>query len=368
MSHSIDRWTNVLPQFFGRRSPLVAQVLVDGIYLRALAGAAWVVLPVLGILTGLLAAFDTGFAVLMPSLALLTAVVVLSVLDALAGFLAAVTFAIAVVAGGGLNSSDSIRGLLGIWVFSFAIPMLASASRPFLRQRKQGAVGIYEQTGDFVLIVLFGGWAAGSMFSAMPGLIGFKPSFAEEITHVQLVAMAMLILRFVLENSAAKLTPSRLKNLMSNDIEEPTNSQVVISSVFRTASFAFVALVFIGNNWALWTGAALYLIQKLVPLVEDKFPNSQTIRRLLPRGVLKIVVMFFVARWWSGVLTTNITDADQMVKFGFVFMGVPGLLLTILGWFGRHSDVAWKQTWFTRIAGLFLTIFGFMLVRGIILG
>jgi hypothetical protein len=180
--------------------------------------------------------------------------------------------------------------------------------------------------------------------------------------------MAMLILRFVLENSAAKLTPSRLKNLMSNDIEEPTNSQVVISSVFRTASFAFVALVFIGNNWALWTGAALYLIQKLVPLVEDKFPNSQTIRRLLPRGVLKIVVMFFVARWWSGVLTTNITDADQMVKFGFVFMGVPGLLLTILGWFGRHSDVAWKQTWFTRIAGLFLTIFGFMLVRGIILG
>jgi protein-S-isoprenylcysteine O-methyltransferase Ste14 len=118
----------------------------------------------------------------------------------------------------------------------------------------------------------------------------------------------------------------------------------------------------------LWTGAALYLIQKLVPLVEDSFPNVETIKRLLPRGVLKIVVMFFIARWWSGLLTTNITDPDQMVKVGFVFMGVPGLALTILGWFGRYSTFQWKQTWLTRIGGLLLTIFGFLLVRGIILG
>ena len=367
-SRVIDHWTTLVPRIFEKRSPLVAQVLANGTYLRALTGASWIVLPIMGVLTGLAAAFDTGFSVLMPSLALLTVVVILSILDALAGFLAAITFAIAVAIAGGITTSDSIRGLLGLWVFSFAIPMIASASRPFIRQRALGLAGIYDRTGDFVLIVLFGGWAAGSMFSAMPGLIGFKPSFADEITHIQIVAMSMLVVRFVLENLAVKLTPWRLKNLNINDLQEPTKVQVVVSSVMRTASFMFVALVFIGNNWALWTGAALYLIQKLVPLVEDSFPNVETIKRLLPRGVLKIVVMFFIARWWSGLLTTNITDPDQMVKVGFVFMGVPGLALTILGWFGRYSTFQWKQTWLTRIGGLLLTIFGFLLVRGIILG
>ena len=64
-------------------------------------------------------------------------------------------FAVAVVAGGGVNSADSIRGLLGIWVMSFAVPMLASASRPFRRKNAIGIAGVWDRSADFILILLF---------------------------------------------------------------------------------------------------------------------------------------------------------------------------------------------------------------------
>ena len=80
-----------------------------------------------------------------------------------------------------------------------------------------------------------------------------------------------------------------------------------------------VAVVFIGNNWALWTGAALYLLPKLVATVDDSFPNSEALHRYLPRGILKVTFMMLVARWWGQLLTSNIDDAEKMLTFGFEF-------------------------------------------------
>jgi hypothetical protein len=87
----------------------------------------------------------------------------------------------------------------------------------------------------------------------------------------------------------------------------------------------------------------------------------------MPRGLLKIVMLLVIAKWWGGVLTSNISNADQMVRIGFVFMGVPSLIATICGWFGRSSTHQWKENWFTRISGLVLLVVLFLLVQGIIL-
>jgi hypothetical protein len=78
-------------------------------------------------------------------------------------------------------------------------------------------------------------------------------------------------------------------------------------------------------------------------------------------------MLLVIAKWWGGVLTSNISNADQMVRIGFVFMGVPSLIATICGWFGRSSTHQWKQTWLTRISGLVLLIVLFLMVQGIIL-
>ena len=367
-SSVLDRVIEALPVTLSRFSPMIGRVFTDGTYLRSLLGLTWIIMPVLGIIGGVGSAISTDFNAVMPSLAWLILIVVIGTFDALAGFMAASTFGLLIVLGGGINSADSIRGLLGIWLFSFAVPMLASASRPFRRKDAVGLAGIWDRTADFVMIVLFGAWAAGSMFGSLPGLTGFRPSYADDVSRIQIIVLVVLILRYLLENSAVVLTPGRMLELSDTKLPDPSNAQVVISSLFRTASFTFVAVVFIGNNWALWTGAALYLLPKLVATVDDSFPNSEALHRYLPRGILKVTFMMLVARWWGQLLTSNIDDAERMLTFGFVFLGMPGFITTVLGWFGRSSSQPWKQNWFTRIGGLIVLVIGIFIVRGVLLG
>jgi uncharacterized membrane protein YdcZ (DUF606 family) len=46
-------------------------------------------------------------------------------------------------------------------------------------------------------------------------------------------------------------------------------------------------------------------------------------------------------------------------------MNIPGLVMDALGWFGRESP-GWKSTMASKIAGIALLIFGFLIVRGVI--
>ena len=361
-----DRIMARSPEVTAHRSPMIGRVLQDGTYLRSLLGAVWLLLPIAGVVLGLAAAFNTDFEVVMPSLALLSALIVIGTLDAFAGFLGAIMFATAVLIGGGINSADSIRGLLGIWVLSFAVPMLASASRPFRRKSASGLAGMWDRSADFVLILLFGALAAGSMFSSLPGLTGFRPEFAGNVAHIQIVAMIVLAARFVLENATVKLTPTRYRELTDLALRDASNVQQIVSSLIRTAVYLFVAEVFIGNNWALWVGGALFLAPKLVGLVVEKFPNVEPLHRWMPRGIFKVTVMMLLARIWGVALTNAISDPAQMITFSFVFMGTPGVVATVLGWFGRTSSRPWPQTWFTRIAGLIILIIGILMVRGVL--
>jgi hypothetical protein len=360
----VDRVMLRAPSMFAHRSPLMSRVLTDGTYLRSGFGALWLALPLFGIVLGFMSAQNTDYAVRMPSLMLLTAVVVLGTLDAFSGYLASVVFGLAVLLGGGMDSADSIRGVVGIWVFSFGVPLLATASRPF-RRTASGVVGIWERCADVVLIALFGAWAAGAMFSSLPGLIGFRPDYASRVSHIQIVVLIALVSRYILENIVAVLAPSRLKEFSSVSLPDASKIQIIISSLLRTAAYVFVASVFIGNNWALWVGGAIYLIPKLVALVDDALPNFSIIHRYMPRGILKVVLMLFVARWWGDVLGSRVTDPEQMIKLGFVLLGLPGIVLTVLGWFARNSR-PWPSSWFTRISGMIILIVGILVVFGVL--
>jgi hypothetical protein len=360
----IDRLMTTAPSMLSHRSPLISRVMVDATYLRSGFGALWLMLPLLGVVLGIMSAMNTNFDVRMPSLMLLSAVVVLGTLDAFSGYLASVVFALAILVGGGVQSSDSIRGVVGIWVFSFGVPLLATASRPFRRTAK-GVVGVWERATDVVLIALFGAWAAGAMFSSLPGLIGIKPDFADRVSHIQIVVLIALVVRYLLENAVAILAPTRLKEFSTVSLQDPSPVQVVISSLLRTAAYVFVASVFIGNNWALWVGGAIYLIPKLVALVDDALPNFSIVHRYIPRGILKVVLMLFVARWWGNILGSQISDPEQMIKVGFVLLGLPGIVLTVLGWFARSSR-PWPSTWFTRLSGMLVLIVGILVVFGVL--
>ena len=84
--------------------------------------------------------------------------------------MAALTIIAITAISGGIDSTDAIRGLLGLAVLSFAIPLVASTTRPFRRNSAKSENWLWTRTSDVVLLSLFGAWAAGAMYDALPGL------------------------------------------------------------------------------------------------------------------------------------------------------------------------------------------------------
>jgi hypothetical protein len=358
----LDKWSSRSPHRLVQSSPLLARLVVDGTYLRSLLGIFWLALPLAGVALGVLSAVNTEFNIVMPAFALLIAILIVGVLDAFSGLLGVLVFALLAGIGGGFTSSDSIRGMLGLCAFSLGVPLIATASRPFFRA-SDGESPIWNRTVDFFLITLFGALAAGGMFGSLPGLTGFKPSYADRGDTIQLIALGMLLVRIGLEYLARNATSGRFKSIHADELSDPSLTQQIASIIGRSAVFAFVAVVFIGNNWALWVGTALYMIPKFVDLVSDNFPNFAKLHRYLPRGIFKVVFIMFIARWWGTVVTSNVPDADQMVKVGFVLLGLPGLIAGIAGWFGR-SGGEWKSTFISRVLGVVFLIIAFLMIRG----
>ena len=359
---ALDRLSHQLPTRMVRKSPLIARVLSDGSYLRALMGVWWLTLPVIGMILGALAASNTDYQVIMPSIALIVAIMVVGIADALSGFIAIGAFAVLVGINGGFNSGDSVRGILGIWVLAFAVSMVGSAVRPFRRLVKDSR-GVWQRTTDAVLIALFGAWAAGAMFSAIPALTGVKTADSDQLDLIRIVALLALVVRYGVENLSRILAPKRLTMIENQSLPEASRLQQVASLFVRTAVFIFVALIFIGNNWALWLGGGIYLVPKLVGLIDDVFPDFKTVHRFMPRGILKTVVMLFVAKWWGDLVADNVANPDDMVQYGFVLLGIPGLVFGAISWFGRSSK-PWPSTVLTKVAGAALLLIGLLRVLG----
>jgi len=299
-------------------------------------------------------------------MALVVAVMVLGVLDAYSGLLFVVAFGFSQLLGGGFTSVNSVRGFLGIAVFSFGPALVASAVRPF-RRSSAGEEIVWNRSVDVVLIAMFGAWAAGTMYSALPSLTTYKPAHSDRVTTVELVALAVLAVRWVLENASRVLVPNQLRTVEVEEFDEPSRMQRMSSNVLRTALFVFVAVVYIGNNWALWLGATMFLAPKIIDEFTDRLPNVAPLHRYLPRDLTRVVAMLFVALWWGGVVNDRIGDSADVLLYAFVLMGIPGHVLGVADWFGRESK-GWPSTLLSKILGVVTLVVGFLLVQGYLLG
>ncbi|MFN5841264.1 MAG: hypothetical protein ACK45J_09660, partial [Acidimicrobiaceae bacterium] len=214
----IDNAVKKIALWCDRQSPMLARIADDGSYARSLFGIGWVLLPIAGAIAGIASAFNTDFTVMIPSLALVTIALVIGGLDAASGFAFTVSYGITMLLGGGFSSVNSVRGFLGLAIMTFAPPLVASAVRPF-RRTSVGVDDVWNRINDFVLITLFGAWATGSMYSALPSLTTYKPDHSDRIDYIQIVMLLVLGCRWILENGARTLTPQRLGKVEVGEFE-----------------------------------------------------------------------------------------------------------------------------------------------------
>jgi len=358
---SLDQFLQRIPSRLATTQQLLARIVHDAVYLRALTGVGGAVFAFIGIVVGFFAAQSANFAGQSPSFVWLAALVVLGSLDALSGGLAALTIVITTGIAGGLNSTDSIRGLLGLTVMCFAIPLVASTARPFRRAASDSVDRLWKRACDLVLIAVFGAWAAGAMYDALPGLYGFTSSAAGRTTTIQLLVLGTLVLRFGLESLATRVTGQRLTYLVGATLPDTTQGRTVLSILVRTIIMVFVAEAFIGNNIALWIGGGMYAIPKLIATRAEHFPKSALLNTWLPSGLLRTVVMLFVARWWASNISAFSEDPSTQLQAAFVLLGIPSLVLTSLGWFAGGGR-KWRSTPVSKVLGIVVLVIGVVTV------
>jgi hypothetical protein len=361
----LDSLSAVLPVALNRFSPLLARVSNDGAYLRAMFGPVWLLTSLAGIVLGALSIVNTRGAAVPPAAGLMVAIIVLSAFDVLGGLLAATTFTIGVIALGGLSTVAEFRTMLGIDVIFFTVALTASAARPLRRLPALSASDWFDRIADVVIAALISTWAVTKMIGGLPALSGLALPIADSALTIALCAGGAIVLRYLLETVATYHYPQRLAAVAPAKIGFPSPQQQVVSAVFKTALFVFVAIAYLGNVWPLWVGAALFLIPSVVAAFQAKLPNLPRLVKLLPGGVIKIVLMLCIGKLLGGWLASTIHNPQDFIDQAFVILAIPSFLLGFAGFFGREGN-KWGLNWPIRIGGVALVVIGVLLVLGVI--
>ncbi|MDX6718948.1 MAG: hypothetical protein QOJ63_1202, partial [Solirubrobacteraceae bacterium] len=155
-TRTLDALSATLPARLARRSPLLARVIADGTYLRAILGSASLLGLGAGLALGAAALQNTGGDALPPVAALTIAIAVLGVLDAAAGLVAVLIFTTGVLVLGGVDSLAHLRLMLGLSALWFVVPVLAGAARPLRRPPTRSLEQSWDRAADFVIASLIG--------------------------------------------------------------------------------------------------------------------------------------------------------------------------------------------------------------------
>ncbi len=364
-TRATDRVSSALPVRLAARSPLIARVVADGTYLRAMLGSASLLVLLAGAILGVAAVHDTGGDALPPVATLTIAIAVLGVLDAAAGLFAVVIFFGGVLLLGGLDSNADARTLLGLSLMWFVVPVLAGAARPLRRAPTRGLAESWDRAADFVIASLIGAWAVKSITEALPGLAGLQLPIADYANTAALAVLVALVVRMTAETITSHLYPQRLTDAEASHFPDPSALQRLGACLLRATLFVYFAIVVVGSSWQLWVGTALFAIPQILSIFEERLPRWPALARALPKGLVETVVMLLVVTVLGALLVDANSDAPDFLANSFVILSIPGFVLSLAGLVGRDADEP-ELDWPRRVGGVVVLAFGVLLSLGML--
>lgn len=320
-----DYWSREAPPKIAPHSPFLARLAIDGVGFRAMFGSLWWLLQIGGVALGVMAASDTGFEAAPPSYGLLAGILVLSCFDALAGFLASLTFGVLVsgdLGDGGL-AVVVVLGLL--WT---ALPLIAELIRP-LRRTGQGWTYRWDRLADAVIGALICGWVAQRLADGLDGFAGIATGLAADADSLAVIAGLAIAGRVLLGTIVDLGYPERLRATQTfEELPEPRTYAAILGFGVRMGLFAILGHALIGSCWQLWVGLLLFALPDLLAALRTRSALAPTLRTGLPAGVTEILVLVV---WASLLVAFAISKADgdlEKLKYAFV---AAGLLPSIFG-------------------------------------
>ena len=322
----LDRLSKHLPHRLAKFSPVVGRVLVDGDYLRAMFGSAWLLLCSFAIAIGLLVSSSTGWYATPPSLGLFLLVLGVGVFDSTLGFLAGMSFIVGALFAGHLGSANEVRLAMGLALVWFAVPLAAAALRPLRRRVTLDREGLWERFSDLLISGLFGAWVCEKMVGSLSGLAGVELPIVRDVNVIALWALGFVAARIVVETFAAHFYPKRIGAVKHEGALASSTRQIALSLLLQVSVFIFIAIAFLGSTWALYLGAVLFFTPLAGWLVADKLPKSATLAKWRPKGVLMWTVIIITGILISRLLDHVIPNSHLVEEVGFVVLPLPVLI------------------------------------------
>ena len=348
-------------------SPIVARTIADGNYLRAMFGSLASLMLLPGVALGVLALQSTGSQALPPAIWIVMAIIAVATLDAMAGFVSGLIFAIGVALAGNISSRDEILTVAGLFIIFYAPALMASAIRP-LRRLAQDRDNAWERATDYALITLLSGWTMFKLIGALNALAGVQLVITFHATDIAYWTSIFVFIRLILEDFATYNYPMRL-NKTAGEMKEVDTIHKVIALELKIFLFVFIAMPFVGFNIKLLLGTILFALPTVIGLTfEDRLPKIPILHRILPSGAFKLVAMVFIgtiaASWIQGLFSNPRT----FLAWSFVVLAIPGLVLSFLGKMADSPKRDWKVSPFGNIAYRILGIIVFLLIVQIVRG
>ena len=322
----LDRLSKQVPSRVAAISPVAGRVLVDGDYLRAMFGGAWLALCLGAIGLGTYAAASVGWYAFPPSLGLFLAILGLGVLDSTLGYLAGIAFVLSAALAGHLFHSTEIRLGAGIILLWFAVPLAASALRALRRNVHFDAASLWERSADLVVGGLFAAWVAQKMTVALSGLSGVELPINKSVNSIALFVLGFVTIRIVLETIAAHNYPKRLDVVHHYGELESGNLQFGLSLIVQILLFIFISFAFLGSSWPLYVGAAVFFAPLVPWLFADKIPKSKFVTKWNPRGLVLWTLVIVIDVLLSKLLSHVIHNDKLLEAVGFVLLPIPILI------------------------------------------
>lgn len=348
-------------------SPLLARTLSDGSYLRAILGSFAGILYPIAALLGFIALINVSAQAMAPVVGIVLAIVVLGILDAFAGFIAASIFFLGVFLTGHMSNRHELLTVAGLMVIFFAPALLASAVRPLRRLVTNSDEG-WERITDYALAIVLTGWAVEKMVNALNGLATVQLAITFQAEKIAIFSAILVGVRIGLEDIASYHYPVRLQ-VVSAELKEPSKYQKINSLMIKTFVFIMLAVPFVGFTIQLILGTALFLFPSVANMTfAKKLPKFPHIHRLIPRGAFKIVAMVFVGFLFANWVQGMFNNPQTFLKWSFVVLTFPGIFFAVLGWLAEAPERNWRESKNGQIAYRILGILVFLLVVQIVRG
>ena len=336
-----------LSRFVAPFSPLLARLLNDASYLRAMTGPGSLLLPGVGVWLALESLSINEGALLHPPVALYMWLVILGVFDAFAGSLAMAVFVAGSLPFMDFGQITDWRMLAGIVVSGFGPIVIARSIRDFRRPAPKSRQDWLIRLGDLAFASLMGGWVAGLIIRSLPALTGLTLPAANYVMTFQIYATLAIGARIVVEDFAARFFPARMDELTPDTLPEPPVAQIVVAQVLRFAFYILIASAFMGFGPVVWFAALLFMTPGILGFFVEKFPNSKTLWRVLPTGLAGLAMILGLEIVLENSLGAFLGDHPNFsVIFIFCLLGLI-ITVSILGMLGREGtarEIHWLET------------------------